>query len=247
MSVPKVAVCHPYYRQWEGETAGCCELLMLRSAGHAHIAPLHCSGAYVEANRNAIVKLALQTGIDFDWLLWIDTDMIFPAETLIRLLAEEPLRRYRDMPDGWTGHKDIVGANYRVRTPPYGFAAHYYDGGDSHICEPGLWPMKHLPTGLLLTRFDIYRKMPYPWFPPGDEFHKRDDVAFCHQALELGYEIWCDHDLTFEVRHIAKQEIPWFTAEQEIRRKMTPVDGAQLRSKEMRDNQVALGMREAAE
>jgi hypothetical protein len=207
---PKVAICVPYYRVIEGDTAMDMMTMAAASISHADIVPIGCTGAYVEDNRNGAVKMALQTGIPFDWLFWIDSDMKFPPDTLVRLLRHD---------------KDIVGANYRQRMPPYGFTAHYADGTDKHILEPGLHRMSHLATGLMLTRFDIYRQMSYPWFTPGIHGQPRDDVAFCNMARAMGYEIWCDHDLTFQVAHTGIQDIEWFKPEQ-IR--PAPMIGAEL-------------------
>ncbi len=208
MTVPKVAIAIPYYRSVEGPTLLSCMELAARSASGVAMLPIGTSGCYIEDNRNGSVEYALKTGIPFDYLLWIDGDMIFPGDALLRLLAHD---------------KDIVGANYRQRTPPYSFVGHYLDGSDTHLLDPGLWPMAHLPTGLLLTRFNIYRKLPYPWFKPGLRDEPRDDVYFCNYARHHGYEVWCDHDLTKEVRHITVQQVPWFSPEQ-----IVTVAGAEL-------------------
>lgn len=208
MSAPKVAVCIPFYRHIEGETTMALMGIMGYSANHLAIMPIYTSGAYIEDNRNGCVRFALDTGVDFDWLMWIDGDMVFPNDTLMRLISH---------------NKDICGANYRARTPPYPFVGHYIDGSDTKLLDPGLHPMEHLPTGMLLTRFDIYRKMEYPWFKPGLVTDPRDDIYFCREARKLGYEIWCDHDLTFEVAHYGGQMIPWFNRDQ-----LVPVEGAEL-------------------
>ena len=207
MSPPKVAIGIPYYRTVEGPTLLSCMGLMAASAGKVGLLPIGTDGCYIEDNRNGCIQYALNTGIDFDWFLWIDGDMIFPNEALLRLLSHD---------------KDIVGANYRQRTPPHAFVGVYADGRDTHLMEPGLHRMIQMPTGFLLTRFDIYRKMPYPWFKPGLHSEPRDDVYFCRTAGARGYEVWCDHDLTREVRHIATQQIPWFTPDQIV------VAGAQI-------------------
>lgn len=205
----KVAIAVPYYRSVEGPTLLASMALSAASAeAGIKMLPIGTSGCYIEDNRNGSVQHAIDTGINFDWLLWIDGDMIFPYDALARLIAHD---------------KDIVGANYRQRTPPYAFTGAYLDGKDTHLMEPGLWPMSHLPTGLLLTRFDIYRKLAYPWFNAGLKGQPRDDVYFCNFARENGYEIWCDHDLTKQVRHITVQEIPWFSPDQ-----LVQVTGAQI-------------------
>lgn len=208
MTMPKVAIAIPYYRSVEGPTLLSCMGLAARSATHCGMLPIGTAGCYVEDNRNGSVQYALNTGIPFDWLLWIDGDMIFPDDALLRLMEHD---------------KDIVGANYRIRTPPFGFAGHYLDGSDRHLMEPGLHQMGHLPTGLMLTRFDIYRKLSYPWFRPGLNNESRDDVYFCQYARSNGYEVWCDHDLTKQVQHIAVQQIPWFQPDQ-----LVTVEGAQI-------------------
>lgn len=205
--VSKVAIGIPYYRQVEGPTLLSCMELTARSAmAGIQFIPIGVAGCYVEDNRNGAVEYAMniekQGGFEFDHLLWIDGDMIFPGDALIRLLA---------------AGKDVVGANYRQRTPPFNYTGVYDAPNDHHLLEPGLHRMKQMPTGLLLTKFEIYRKMGYPWFRPGLRSEPRDDIYFCRRAVELGYEIWCDHDLTKDVRHIAVQEIGWFEPSQVVR------------------------------
>jgi hypothetical protein len=198
--VPKVAIGIPYYRTVEGPTLLACMDMAAASAACLQVLPISCSGAYVEANRNGIVDYALavetQSGVRFDYLMQIDTDMLFPKDVLFRLIAHD---------------KDIVGANYRTRTSPFRHAGHYLDGTDKHVMDHGLVPMAHLPTGLLMAKFEIFRKLPKPWFrAPRDESEPRDDVYFCNQARAAGYEVWCDQDLTREVYHRTVQDLSWF-------------------------------------
>lgn len=202
MSGERVAICIPYYRSVEGPTLLSCMDLVNTSA-HAGISllPIGTSGPYIEDNRNGCVEYAMNMDAKVNWthVLWIDGDMIFPGNALVRLLAHD---------------KDIVGAHYRTRTPPHEHAGVYKDRSGRQLKTPGLHEMIQMPTGLLLTRFDIYRKMERPWFGHGLHGEARDDIYFCRKAASLGYTIWCDHDLTEEVQHITVQNIPWFTAEQ---------------------------------
>jgi len=81
--------------------------------------------------RNNGVARAQELGADF--LLFLDSDMVFPRSTLLRLIAHG---------------RDIVGATYLRRTPPYTIlGARLSDtiGEDA----PGLAEMQHLPTGCL--------------------------------------------------------------------------------------------------
>ena len=95
--------------------------------------------------------------------------------------------------------------------------------------------MEHLPAGLLLVKFDVFRKLRRPWFVAPHEMNgERDDVYFCRRATEAGYEIWCDHDLTQQVIHKGEQDIPWFSQEKIIR-----VTGAQMKSQKDAEREIA--------
>jgi hypothetical protein len=199
----RVAMGIPYYRSVEGPTLlSCMHLSALSADAKIAMLPIGTSGCYIEDNRNGCVEYALNTGIDFTHFLWIDGDMIFPGNALIRLLAAD---------------KDIVGANYRQRTPPFKHAGVYKEvATKALLLSDDLHEMIQMPTGLLLTRFDIYRKMGYPWFKPGLHSEPRDDIYFCRRATEMGYGIWCDNALSKEVQHITVQQLPWFDPEQLI-------------------------------
>jgi hypothetical protein len=220
MTLPKIGIAIPYYRVWEGPMALSCMAMAARTASvftqistdedKAGMLPVATSGCYVESNRNALVNYFLDSSIPFTHILWIDTDMQFPEDALLRLLAHD---------------KDIVGANYRTRTPPYSCAG-IYERGDSVTMTAGLHRMVQIPTGLLLVKFDVFKKLPFPWFKEShSKTEARDDVYFCHLARAKGYEIWCDNDLTKEVVHIDTQQIPWFSPDQI---KQVEVKGAQL-------------------
>lgn len=201
-AAPKVAICTPYYRTIEPACFLSAMAMGFACADKVAALPMGTSGCYIEDNRNGCVEYMLNTGIDFDWLLWIDSDMQFPSDALLRLISHD---------------KDIVGVNYRQRTPPYAAVGIYLDHTDDHLMEPGLHKMEQLPTGFLLTRFKIYREMVYPWFKPGLRDEPRDDVYFCQYAKSLGYDLWCDHDLTFNIIHHDGYPIPWFRPDQIIR------------------------------
>lgn len=210
---PKVAIGIPYYKHWDGDMGMSAMCMAMRSASQVAMLPIKCTGCYIEENRNGIVGFALDVekanNAQFDYFLWIDSDMVFPDDALLRLLAHD---------------KDIVGANYRTRQPPYSFAGWYLDGGDGQVLDPGLHRMSHLPAGLMLVKFDIYRKLAAPWYrAPQAKGEDRDEVYFCNRARKAGYEIWCDHDLTKQVVHIGEQQIPWFGHDQ-----IKQIEGATL-------------------
>jgi hypothetical protein len=58
--------------------------------------------------------------------------------------------------------------------------------------------------GLLLTRTSVFDgEYDMPLFAHHDEHgYCTEDVTFCRKVRARGHEIWVDHDLSREVRHI---------------------------------------------
>jgi hypothetical protein len=98
--------------------------------------------ASVSCCRNLIAKDAVQA--DTDYTLWIDADMAFNPDLALRLLKHE---------------KDIVGATYPQRMPPYVTNGRFPKG-----FGPGLAPADFMPFGAMLVKTEVFKKLPRPWF-----------------------------------------------------------------------------------
>jgi len=127
--------------------------------------------------------------INADYIMFIDSDMIFPPNTIDRLLAHK---------------KDIVGGTYVRRGPPF-------DNLGSSIPEhmdrqSGLVEMTHMPTGVLLIKTSVFDKFKRPYFRYSIDEDKEqiggEDMLFSEMARERGFRIFCDLDLSSELRHI---------------------------------------------
>jgi len=123
-------------------------------------------------------------------LLFLDSDMVFPPDTLTRLLKHD---------------KDIVGAVYSQRAAPFHPLGVTLEGEHIHITG-GLRRMKIIPTGCLLIRMTVFDKMAKPWFSTRIEGEKLlgEDYYYCERALAAGFEIWCDGNLSSEIGHIGQ-------------------------------------------
>ncbi len=153
-------------------------------------------GGYVDINRNKLADRAIEGG--FTHLMFIDADMIFPDDGIMRLLAHD---------------KDIVGANYNVRLDP---TSGEFSGPTVKMLVDGkpvsmlskdfpteLFKCYALATGFLLIKTEVFSKLTKPWFdawiePNGQ--HHTEDIDFCRKANEAGFEVWCDP--TIEMGHI---------------------------------------------
>jgi hypothetical protein len=124
-------------------------------------------------------------------LLFLDTDMVFPADTLIRLLAH---------------NKDIVGASYSRRVPPF-HPLTVTEEGENLPITSGLRRVKLLPTGCMLIRLGVFNALAKPYFnlvAEGDQL-RGEDYYFCGLARAAGFDIWCDGDLSLQMGHIGQK------------------------------------------
>ena len=122
-------------------------------------------------------------------ILWVDSDMAFPKDALHRLLAHD---------------RDIVGCNYPRRMPPHISSATDISGQPVKHSASGLESVSVIGFGVLLTRASVFtREYEMPLFSHHDEQgYCTEDVTFCKKVRASGLEIWVDHDLSREVRHV---------------------------------------------
>jgi len=139
---------------------------------------VRASSSLVANTRNQCVKAALET--ECDKLLMIDSDMTFPHDTLVRLLAHD---------------RAIVGGVYMRRGGTGEIIGVPLESGD----YTGLTEMRQIGTGCILISMDVFRDLPKPWFRcEADESigeNVGEDVTFCRMVRERGWRVWADIDL----------------------------------------------------
>jgi len=151
---------------------------------------VNAKSSIVAEARNRCVELAREHRADA--LLFLDSDMVFPRDTLHRLLA-------------WD--RDIVGATYPKRVPPHEIlGANLPDGRVES--DGALMEMRHLPTGCLLIRMTVFDALEQPSFrfrlDPDSGQIVGEDYDFCDRARNAGFGVWCDTKLSFEIGHIGQ-------------------------------------------
>jgi hypothetical protein len=201
---PSIIIATPSAGLWR-ESMGVCAVGMagLTGAVGIRIDAIGATGAYTETNRNNIVNAVLARPEHIDGIMWVDSDMRFPPDALLRLMG-------RGM--------DICGASYRERQEPYRFLGCFDDDDDRHAMEPGLHKMKRLPGGFILVKTEVYRRLDPPWYKL-DEQGYRDDYYFCNLAREAGYDVWGDMDLTPHIVHRGEQDVGWFVEGEAVARR----------------------------
>lgn len=176
----KILIASPTGREIEVQTAA--SLIGMLKIGE--IGVFMPSGYSVDTARNLIVEHALEIG--YDYIMWVDSDMILPKETLVKL---------------WTHQKDIVSGvyAYKVLNGQNAVAKRFKDK-DADVYED--IPLKEIREedklieldgigfGCVLTKVDVFRNIEKPWFIYDKDMG--EDIYFCRKAQEKGYKVYID-------------------------------------------------------
>lgn len=187
MSTPTVAIGIPSGDMVHADFAVRLATLCLNPGARTCI--INAKSSLVALGRNQCVEAAKLAGATH--ILFLDSDMVFPMDTMSRLMSH---------------NKDIVGAVYSQRAAPFHPLGVTLEGEHIHVTK-GLRKMKIIPTGCLLINLRVFDRLPKPWFTTRLEGEKLlgEDYYFCEQAQKIGFEIWCDGDLSCEVGHIGQK------------------------------------------
>ncbi len=147
---PKVMLVLPSGRTWEARTSTSVNGLIAFSLMNGiQLGIVNMEGSMITKQRCDLADQAAAQKPDF--LLWIDTDMMFPPNALLRLLQH---------------NKDIVGATYNKRVPPYETLGKLKGAKPSEVelAQGGLREAELLPMGFMLVRTEVFQKIRFPYF-----------------------------------------------------------------------------------
>jgi GT2 family glycosyltransferase len=136
---------------------------------------------------------------DYDYLMWIDSDMVFEPEDFFKLIDHD-----KDVVSGIYKMSDNV--NYAtVETMDEDFFEqwmHYPFLNQKTIDkkEGKLFKADYTGMGWMLCKYGVFEKMTYPYFYPRKQEWPQynweefvwDDVEFCLRAKEAGFDVWVD-------------------------------------------------------
>ena len=145
----------------------------------------------IASSRTWLVQEAIKAGATH--LLFVDSDMVFPYDTIAKLLAHK---------------KDIVGVHYNKRQFPLELVSKPLEKES----DTELYQAQHAGTGLMLIGLKIFKKdwinpqtrNKTPWFSFGRDSQGAlalgEDAWFCYSARDNGFETWIDP--TIKVGHL---------------------------------------------
>jgi hypothetical protein len=132
-------------------------------------------------------------------ILWVDSDMEFPADVIARFLnhnlavvaANYPRKNLEARPTAYIDSPDFVGPVWTMDT------------------STGLQKVTVAGMGLMLTDMRVFEKIQLPFFafePQKPDFVRDtgEDVYFCRELYKAGIPIHIDHDLSKQVSHVGE-------------------------------------------
>ena len=176
--------------------------------------------------------------LDYDYQLWIDSDIVFNTEKFWQLLdlalpaeavTEEPLTETVKNEETGEEEEKVVGVKQTVDTEKERqIAAGWYATEDGRTTSVAHWleeddfrsnggvmnhemvdgiskrkkpfTVDYTGFGWVLIKKGVFEKLPYPWFAPKMQVFESgavqdmcgEDVSFCLDAMDEGFDIWCD-------------------------------------------------------
>lgn len=150
------------------------------------------ASTYVHVGREAVLTGAIQRQATH--ILWLDTDMTFPPDAVIRLAQH---------------NRPIVACNCVMRDPRVLCTAERCGQRVSTASQSsGLESVDSVGLAVMLMQTDVVADMPRPWFRHGQNQETGADIGedrmFCRALRAAGHEILIDHDLSKEIGHIGQ-------------------------------------------
>ena len=164
-----------------------------------------CLGANVLRGPN---QIPWDGKLEYDYQLWIDSDIVFNSEKFFQLFLDAN-------PEG-EKEREIVAGWYCTEDGKTTSVAHWLEEDDfrtnggvmNHETIESMskrrkpFTVDYTGFGWLLIKKGVFEHegLPYPWFAPKMQVFESgevqdmcgEDVSFCLDAKEAGFEIWCD-------------------------------------------------------
>lgn len=171
----------------------CQSLAILNKAGDCGIG--FKVGSLISDSREGLAATAIQNGADY--VLWLDSDMTFPPDTLERMLKHMELY-------------DIVSGIYFRRVPPYspvlfkkldikedgagGYTAEYEDY--TNYPQDSIFECQGIGFGCACMKTEVLKAVMLEYGTCFSMMGKNgEDVSFSQRVRNLGYRIMCDSSI----------------------------------------------------
>lgn len=193
----------------------------IRNLPHLKLSCLFKTGVRTDSNRNWILNEALKGEVDY--ILWLDTDQLYPPNIIERLLQAQ---------------KDIIGSIYYKRGEPYSPVVYAKNDNPTKpytalnapfIPKGEVMEVDGLGFGGLLVSTSVYKAMgDEKWMQYGKNFgipvemedQESHDLIFCKKAQKYGFKLFLDTSI--RCGHISRQVITEVDFIRHVETKLNP-------------------------
>lgn len=182
----KVILALPSGRTWEARTSTCVSGLMAYSALQGvSLGIINLEGSMITKQRNDLKDGATKYGADY--IFFIDTDLVLPCDSLMRLLAHK---------------KDVVGATYNKRVPPYETLGRLkgLKPTDLEVAKGGLREAELLPGGCMLVKMSVFDKITWPYYYESYQWPGKSGLEAFANMMKDNYSTVFTDDLLDEIK-----------------------------------------------
>lgn len=171
---------------------------LLKTVKKDVVEPVIVTGSLVYDSRDDIAHYAVDNG--YDYVLYVDSDMVFDADDLTRLLAHNVgicsgLYVTRDGSGRNVAYSKIITRRrFPFRKPELIEDKQVTGFASVRACGFGFCLIK---TSVLKTMFKYYKSLFEPFKGVGE------DVAFCIRARRIGFKTFIDRDV--KLGHVGQQ------------------------------------------
>lgn len=141
--------------------------------------------------------------VPYDYIMWIDSDIIFKTEDLIELL-----KMNKDIASGWYVQSNAgILSNQSTVVEHMNLQELYEKGSNKYETVEDMsrrqepFKVDYCGFGWILIKKGVYEKIPYPWFVPRViQLQKPDgtiledvcseDISMCEDFRKYGFDIW---------------------------------------------------------
>lgn len=185
----RIAVCIPVHGDTKAEFTLNLGAMLIGEARN-HSLNLHmASGSVLPKIRNDLAEQALAGSPDY--LLWMDSDHVFPPSALNELLARKV---------------EVVGCNFMRRN---GGRTSSTKAGKDLAHGSGIEAVDTVGLGICLMKASLFASVPKPWFAfnplPDGSMTGEDEFFFGRLYGATGIRPHVDHDLSARCGHIASK------------------------------------------
>ena len=139
--------------------------------------------------------------LKYDYQLWIDSDIVFNTPKFLQLVLME-----KNIAAGWYMTEDGQTTSVAHWLDEDNFRNNggvmNHETGETMTKRKKPFTVDYTGFGWVLIKHGVWEhdKMKYPWFAPKMQVFESgevqdmcgEDVSFCLDALDAGFEIWCD-------------------------------------------------------